>query len=726
MNRKTVIILLFLISLGSLTATALMPSMSEKQKAEQAVSEVTTTLLAPQLKHTRAAEEILIKLQRRHYEKRAFDDSLSSLLLDNYLSNLDPNKVYFTQEDINRFEQYRFSLDDNVRRGNLNPSFDIFNNYRSTAINHLESLIAELPERVTKLDFDIKENIQVDNESLEWPNNHKERKNRLRKNLKNSVLSLRLAEKNDEEIIETLSKRYKNQLQRLNQINNEDVFQIFMNSLISLYDPHSGYMSPRTSENFSINMSLSLEGIGAVLKSDGEYTVVERLVTGGPAELQGDLQPKDKIIGVGQGKDAKVEDVVGWRLDEVVQLIRGKKGSTVRLEILGDTSKANGKSKYIQIVRNKVKLEDQAAQKEVLEVMYDDQLRKIGVIQIPAFYHDYESQMKGDKNYRSTTRDVLNLLTELDKTGAEGVIIDLRGNGGGYLEEAKTLTGLFVDRGPVVQIRYANGRVTPQSNYPSRNHYKKPMIVLIDRLSASASEIFAGAIQDYNRGLVVGSKSFGKGTVQNVSPLSHGVLKLTEAKYYRVSGDSTQHRGVVPDIMLPSVYDAKEIGEDALDYALPWDQISPMRHRSFGNYNSIEGQLFSLHQERVKDDPDYKHLMGLISLNKKYNQIEALPLNISARQTMIDEDKSARKALDNELRVAKGLDPLEEEAIEEVSKENESTTEVKATDTSSIITSLEEEEDEDPRTDFLLNETAYILLDAVKLKTANLQMAKQQ
>ncbi|MDA8977721.1 carboxy terminal-processing peptidase [bacterium] len=718
-KQKKLALLLLAPLLVSLTAMTLVT-----QEAETDASTAGLTYLEPEIKHARTAEEILSKLQRRHYEKRPFNDHISSLLLDTYLDNLDPNKSYFTAADVAKFEQYRFALDDGMRRGNLKPSFIMFNRYRDIAIDHLERIIGDLPNDVAALNFSRDETIELDSETLKWATNDEERDERVRKSLKNSVLSLRLSDKDDEAILEALEKRYKNQLNRLKQLNAEDVFQVYMNSLVGLYDPHSNYMSPRTSENFSINMSLSLEGIGAVLSSDGEYTVVERLVKGGPAELQGDLKPKDRITGVAQGNEGEVEDVVGWRLDEVVQLIRGKKNTTVKLEVQNKDSANQFESKYIKIVRNKVKLEEQAAQKEVLDIHHDGALKKIGVVQVPTFYHDYEAAMRGEKNVRSTTRDVRLLLSELDEEGVDGVVIDLRGNGGGYLEEARTLTGLFVERGPVVQIRMSNGKIKSEANYPNPEHYDKPIVVLIDRLSASASEIFAGAIQDYRRGLIIGSQSFGKGTVQQVTSLNHGALKLTEAKYYRVSGDSTQHRGVIPDIALPSLYDASEIGEDTLDHALNWDQVPPLRHRRYGDFAPITEQIKQKHEVRIKDDPDYRYLIEQIKLNDKYNAMSALPLNLEVRQAMIEQDESERESIENERRIAKGLPPLDKEnkdsdktAANGESQSDGSTSPIATQENASTVTNQEDadEEDNDARTDFLLTEAAHILLDAITL-----------
>lgn len=708
----------------SLASMALVDSSADNPLPGSDYDNYSLAALQPTVKHARTAEEILLKLQRRHYEKQDFDDKLSSQLLDEYLKNLDPNKIYFTQQDLLELEQYRYELDNGIRRGNLQPSFAIFNHYRQTATRLFSEMLENLPKRIEQLDYDINESIAINTEDLAWPANEEERNDRMRKMLKNSVLSLQLSDKDDPAIIETLEKRYQNQLTRLRQLNAEDAFQLYINSLVGLYDPHSSYMSPRLSENFSINMSLSLQGIGAVLKSEDEYTIVEKLVKGGPAELQGELKKSDRIVGVGQGTKGEIEDVIGWRLDEVVQLIRGKKNTVVRLEVMPGGSPTNTETRFIQITRNKVKLEDQAAQKYELELMHNEELRKIGVIQIPTFYHDYEAQLRGEDDYRSTTRDVQRLLAELDEAGAEGVIIDLRGNGGGYLEEARTLTGLFVGKGPVVQIKGANGRIKPQNNYPNPNQYRKPVALLIDRLSASASEIFAGAIQDYKRGLIIGSQSFGKGTVQNVTELNHGRLKLTEAKYYRVSGESTQHRGIVPDIQFPSVYDPEDIGEAALDFALAWDSVNALPHRQYEDFQSILAPLEARHQSRIKDDPDYRYLVNQIALNNEFDSVDALPLNREARKAMLDKDKAARNNLEKALKLAKGI-PVEEESDQTL---NDDETVANNSDASNdeISDDAAGLDDKDPRSDFLLTEAGYILLDAITLKNSSMARSPDQ
>ena len=699
---------------------------NQPEAADEVLEEEPLAELKPSIRQIRTAEEILLKLQRRHYTQREFDDELSSALFDNYLKRLDPSKSYFSQKDINEFEAYRLILDDGIRRGNLTPSFTMFNRYREKLLIHLDSLIAELPERIAALDFTLEESLLLEAEDQPWAADKNELADRARKSLKNTTLGLMLADKDEAAIIETLTKRYTNQRQRIKQLNAEDAFQIYINSLTGLYDPHTNYLSPRTSENFSINMRLSLEGIGAVLRRDGEHTVVERLITAGPADKQGELQPADKIIGVAQGADGERVDVIGWRLDEVVELIRGKKDTTVTLEVLSEVSVNPDESKLIQIVRNTVKLEEQAAQQSVLDIYHNDEVHKIGVISIPTFYIDFEGSRNGDADYKSTTRDVRKLLAELEEKNVEGIVIDLRGNGGGSLQEVNQLTGLFVERGAVVQIRAPNGRVARQSNYPNPNYYKKPIAVLIDRLSASASEIFAGAIQDYERGLIVGSQSFGKGTVQQLADLSHGSLKLTEAKFYRISGGSTQHRGVIPDIVLPSLYDSQEIGEDTLDFALNWDTVEPIRHRNYGNYSALVDTLTTQHKARIADDPDYIYLTEQIALNDKYADMTELSLNEAVRRSIIDNDTEARNAIENTHRLAKGLPikDLNEESTTDAdtqTAENDSSEISEKVETSETKETEEEEEAEaDPRTDFLLTETSHILLDAIQLmKSAN-------
>ena len=709
-------------SLILLSVTALLAVLSGNDHLEKEpyIRDQLPGELQATIRQVRTAEEILNKLQAEHYQHQTFNDTLSSALLDNYIDQLDPARAYFTAQDIGSFEQYRYKLDDGIRRGNLTPAFSMFNLYQIKATTHLNKLLIELDDRVSALNFAREEIIALDAEDVEWATNEVMLNERNRQLLKNSVLSLKLAGKEHDDIISTLKTRYNEQLNRLQQLNNEDVFQLYINALAELYDPHTNYFSPRNSENFNINMRLSLEGIGAMLKREGEYVTVERLVTAGPAEKQGELQPNDKIISVAQGENAVAVDVVGWRLDEVVDLIRGEKGSTVVLGVLSEASATPNLTKKISIVRNTVKLEEQSASKTVLEILHQDKLRKLGVISIPTFYIDFEGSRRGDPDYKSTTRDVKKLIAELKDEQVEGIIIDLRGNGGGSLQEVNQLTGLFVERGPVVQIRTANGSIQRQANYPNPNYYQQPIAVLIDRLSASASEIFAAAIQDYQRGIIVGSHSFGKGTVQQFAELSHGSLKFTQAKFYRISGDSTQHRGIIPDVTLPSLYDGQDIGENTLERALSWDTVPALRHKKYNDFDSIEPLLIEKHRQRIANDPDYNYLVEKIELNKQYQAVETLSLNEDKRRDLINQDSEARETIENRYRLAKGLAALSDAA-------NDSDTEEKASDSetakSSIINDNElttfEEKDNDERTDFLLTETAHILLDATFINQQN-------
>jgi carboxyl-terminal processing protease len=475
--------------------------------------------------------ELIEQLEERHYAKLTYDDELSSQHLDNYIDSLDGGKMFFTASDLAEFEQYRNVLDDQAHDGQLEAGYAIFNRFQARLEARLEKVLEDLPGTVEAMDFTINEVYVLNGEDRQWASNDAELDDRWRKHLKNQALSLKLAEKAQDEIAPTLEKRYQNQLKRVQQYNSQDVFQIYANAITELYDPHTNYLSPRRSENFNINMSLSLEGIGAVLQLEDEYTKVARLVAKGPADKQGELQPSDRIVAVGQGEEGALEDVIGWRLDEVVEKIRGPKDSTVRLEVIPAKAKAGDERKVITIVRNKVKLEEQSAQKEILEIPNGDDVIKVGVIDIPAFYIDFDAMRRGEKDYKSTTRDVKVLLEELQGEGIDGLVIDLRNNGGGSLQEANELTGLFIEYGPTVQIRHSSRRVWRDGKRLRSDFYEGPLVVLINRLSASASEIFAGAIQDYERGIIVGDRSFGKGTVQTLVPLTAGQLNLTESKF---------------------------------------------------------------------------------------------------------------------------------------------------------------------------------------------------
>ncbi|WOJ95921.1 carboxy terminal-processing peptidase [Congregibacter brevis] len=697
------------------------------------------------------ASELIEQLEQRHYAKLKYDDELSSAHLDNYLENLDGGKMFFTASDIAGFESFRTQMDDDLPKGKLDAGFTIFNRFHEQLIQRLETLVETLPEMVDAMDFSIDERYELDIDKMAWAADEAELDERWRLQIKNQVLNLRLADKPQDEVAETLVKRYQNQLGRVNQYNAQDAFQIYANALTELYDPHTNYFSPRRSENFNINMRLSLEGIGAVLSPEDEYTRVARIVPAGPADKQGELKPSDRIVAVGQDEDGPFEDVIGWRLDEVVELIRGPKGSTVRLQVLPSKGGNDAERKTIKIVRNKVKLEEQSAQKRVLELPKGNgETIRVGVIDIPTFYIDFEAMRRGDENYKSTTRDVKQLIAELEEENVEGVIVDLRRNGGGSLQEANDLTGLFIEYGPTVQIRHSSRRVWRDGKRLRSTYYDGPLVVLINRLSASASEIFAGAIQDYNRGLIVGDRSYGKGTVQTMVPLTEGQLKITESKFYRISGDSTQHRGVVPDISFPSLYDPEEIGESALDNALDWDQINPVRHRRYSNVDSLVPQLTEIFETRSKTNPEFLYLQDQLAVAEENRAITSVSLNESVRREERKQREERSVKIENRRRAALGKEPIaslddldEEDGDGEDGEEGNSETSEELADGAAdsptvdvVANNAEIEEvpeevvsaEEIASEDVLLSEAGSILVDALVLqeRAYALTTAKQE
>ncbi len=667
--------------------------------------------------------EIVEQLQERHYSKLTYDDTLSSQHLDNYINSLDRGKMFFTASDIAGFEQYRTVMDDQLRQGKLDAGFTIFNLYHQRLLDRLENVIKTLPETVATMDFSVNESIPFDVKSLTWAKDDTELDDRWRKQLKNQVLSLKLAEKAANEIVPTLEKRYTSQLKSVKQYNSQDVFQIYANALTELYDPHTNYLSPQSTENFNINMSLSLEGIGAVLQMDDEYTKVSSLVAKGPADKEGELQPSDRIVAVGQGTKGELEDVIGWRLDEVVELIRGPKDTTVRLEVIPAKSKSTDEHKIITIVRNKVKLEEQSAQKKVLEIPNGAEKIKVGVIDIPAFYIDFDAMRRGEKDYKSTTRDVKNLLQELQNEGVDGIVIDLRDNGGGSLQEADELTGLFIEYGPTVQIRHSSQRVWRDGKRLKSPYYEGPMVVLVNRLSASASEIFAGAIQDYQRGIIVGDRSFGKGTVQTLIPLTEGQLKVTESKFYRISGESTQHKGVVPDVEFPTIYDTEEIGESALEHALNWDQISPIRHADYGQFSSILPAIQSQFLERSEKNPDFIFLEDQIELAQEARNLKDLPLNEKARIALRDTQEQKALSIENKRRKAQGKEPLA--ALEHDKEDGDGLAQQTDGDEESAIETKDAKDAKDAD-DVLLIEAGNVLADMLLLKQQSYALHNQK
>ncbi len=604
----------------------------------------------------KTAVEIVNQLSKHHYRQQELNDSLSSRFLDDYLKTLDGSKNFFIAADIAEFDKYRKTFDDDFKSGKLNNSFFIYNRFTERFIARINSVIAMLDDKKMEFNFDVDESVMLDRKNESWPATKEAADKLWLQHIKANLLGSMLNGKSLEESKTTLRKRYANQLRRVKQQTAEEAFSIMMNSLTMLYDPHTNYMSPDTSENFNVSISLSLQGIGAVLQSDDDYTKVASLVPGGPADKEGQLKPNDKIISIAQGLTGEFEDVVGWRLDEVVKKIRGEKDTIVRLEVIPANPAATA-HKIITIKRETVKLEDQAAKKAVFSVTQGQETLKIGVIDIPTFYMDFDAYNRRDPNYKSTTRDVAKLLEELHKENVDGVIVDLRENGGGSLPEAAMLTNLFVNPGPVVQIRQSNDSISRDYRANQPAVYRGPLIVLTNRLSASASEIFAGAIQDYGRGLIVGSTTFGKGSVQTMLPLEKaaGDLKITQAKFYRISGDSTQHRGVIPDLEFPTLLNSKEIGESSYDNALPWDQIKPAPHDVYNNISSLIPLLNPAHQERLKNDPEFIFLKQQSALFEELNNKKVVSLKLSTRQQEQKQIEQRTLDMENQKRKAKGL-----------------------------------------------------------------------
>ncbi len=656
---------------------------------------------------SKTAVDIIDKLSTRHYRNQPLNDALSEQMLDKFIDSLDPSKSFLLEEDIQRFNnQYASTLDDTLNEGDLDPGRDIFMTYHRRAHERLSWIIEKLDsEGGFQFDFTKDDYLPTDPDAQTWAQNTDQADEKWRKRIKASVLSLKLADESIDDAKQTLLRRYKNQLTRLEQQDADDVFETLINALTLLYDPHTSYLSPRTLENFNISMSLSLEGIGAVLQTEDEYTKVVRLISAGPASKQGSLKPADKIVAVGQGEDGEMVDVVGWRLDEVVKLIRGPQKTVVRLRVVPAEAADGSVTNEIRISRAKVKLEEQAAKKGIIELTDGEEVFKLGVINVPAFYIDFEAYRRRDPNFKSTTGDVLKLLRELDQENIDGLIIDLRNNGGGSLQEATTLTDLFIDQGPVVQIRQTSQTIS--RNYRSRRRamYRGPMVVLTNRLSASASEIFAGAIQDYQRGLVVGAQSFGKGTVQSLTPVISGQLKITESKFYRVSGDSTQHRGVIPDVSFPFLVDAEEVGESSYDTALPWDQIHPVPHEAYYNFKPVLNEITAKHEARKAEDPDFIYLDKQLSRLKENKSKTRISLNEENRKKELADTKDRALSLENERRSAKGLDAFSD--VEAWEKDRSD----RVTEASENAASKELNTDDDA----LLSEAGYILIDTINL-----------
>ena len=621
--------------------------------------------LEPTDRQRRVSKLVSSVIERSHYRQSPINDPVSSLVLDRYIEALDSGRSYFLASDIAEFERYRYKLDDAVLSGEIEPVFEIYNRFQQRNRERVEHAIALLDEQP---DFTLEESFVFDREDAPWATSQAELDELWRKRVKNDALSLIMAEKSWDEARDVLAKRYERVLKRTEQVTSDDIFEIFMNSFAHVFDPHSSYFSPRNSEEYRIQMSLSYEGIGASLQLIDDYVTILNVLPGGPAASSGELKANDRIIGVAEGEDGKFVDVIGWRLDDVVQLIRGKGGTLVRLQVLPAGAAPGSTERVVELTRNKVTLEAQAAQKEVKTIRRGDRDVKIGVIDVPSFYQDFNARAAGEKDFRSTTRDVRRLIDELRNENIEGLVLDLRGNGGGHLSEATGLSGLFIPEGPVVQLRETGGRIEVLDDPEPNVAWDGPLVVLVDRFSASASEIFAAAIQDYGRGLVIGQRTYGKGSVQNLYPLDRyalgpdpgfGQLTVTIGKYYRVTGESTQNAGVKPDILLPSAIDPEEIGESSRESALPWDRI---RSVDFGGDSTVRravDELVSQHDTRVGTDPDYQALLREIEAYEHMRTRKSVSLNLEERIAERDQIEAERLDRENARRRAHGLEPVE-------------------------------------------------------------------
>jgi carboxyl-terminal processing protease len=709
----------------------------------------------PQAVQSQAALWASHVMTRYHYKATPLDDAMSEKIFDRYFKSLDGEKLFFVQADVDQFAPMRTKMDDAIMSENLTVPFAIYNLYQQR-FNERITYARELLK--TKFDFSQDESYQLDREKAEWPKTDAEVKDLWRKRVKNDWLRLKLAGKDDKAIRETLDKRYDNYMSRSRKLNNEDVFQIFMNAYAMSIEPHTNYLGPRAAENFDIAMRLSLEGIGAQLQQRDDYTVVREVVPGSPAALSGKLKVGDRIVGVAQGESGSFTDVVGWRIDDVVQQIRGAKDSTVRLQILPADAGPDGKLAQLSLVRKKISMEEQSAKKSILEVRDGTAKRRVGVISLPTFYLDFEARRKGDKDYKSATRDVARLLAELKKEKVDNVLIDLRNNGGGSLTEAVELTGLFIDKGPVVQQRNAQGKVEVESDTNAGLAWDGPVGVLINRSSASASEIFAAAIQDYGRGLVIGEPSFGKGTVQQLVSLDrysqadkprYGELKMTVAQFFRINGGTTQLRGVVPDINLPSMSDPETFGESSYDNALPWVAIKPAIYIPAGELKEIVPLLDKKHEARVAKDKDFQYLAEDIALVKKQRKDNVISLNETARRKERDQQEARAKLREARLLnlVASPDDPVlipdAKEALNKAIAAKPANANAKAArqvaavkgalrtddglqgDERSLSAELDAEKAAKAAKDVLLNEAVHILADEVGLLKTDTRLASR-
>ena len=623
-----------------------------------------TLELQPSERHRKVARLVGEAIERWHYRQAVLDAKMSSQVFDRYLEALDPSRSYFLASDIAELERYRYTLDGVIRSGNVEPAFVIFARFQERNRAAIRAAIAQLD---SEPDFKVDESLNFERSHAPWLVSQAEADDLWRRRVKNDALSLMLANKSWTEARELLKKRYERVAKRIDQVSSDDVFENFMNAYAHVYDPHSNYLSPRSSEEYNIAMKLSYIGIGASLQLVEDHVTVMSVIDGGPAAVSGKIKANDRITAVGQGRSGELTDVVGWRLDDVVQLIRGPANSLVRLSVLPAGANPGSKESLIEFVRNKVTLEAQAARKKLRTVTRGDSTLKVGIIDVPSFYQDYDARVSGDKDYRSTTRDVARLIEELKKEHVDGIVMDLRGNGGGHLTEATGLVGLFIRKGPVVQLKDYGGRIEVLPDPEPGEIWDGPLVVLVDRSSASASEIFAAAIQDYGRGMIIGQQTYGKGTVQNLYPLDRwalgpnagfGQLTVTIGKYYRVTGDSVQNRGVIPEVALPSLISPSEVGESTRDSALPWDRIHSVEFESQHTLPAALEAIERVHDGRMRTDPDLKALEGDAHAVEQLRAEKTISLNFAKRKAERERIDTERLARINTRRGAHGDTPL--------------------------------------------------------------------
>jgi carboxyl-terminal processing protease len=652
--------------------TILALALAGSVRAPASTSVLPPGAIAPTDAQRATARKIGRILEDSHYSHAAIDDKMSEQVYQRYLDFLDSQRSYFLASDIAEFSAYRLKFGDIIRTGAVEPAYVIFNRFQQRNRERVQYALSLLS---TEPDWTVNESYEFDRAKTPWPASPAEINDLWRKRVKQDALSLVLAGKTWADASDILRKRYEHVLKRVDQVSTDDVFEGLMNAYARSFDPHSSYFSPRNSEEYRITMSLNYEGIGASLQQEDDYVKILNVIEGGPASVAGTLNQNDRIVGVGQGKDGAFTDVIGWRLDDVVQLIRGKAGTLVRLEVLPAGAAPGSPQKTLEFVRGKVTLENQAAHKEVKTITRNGKAIKVGIITVPGFYQDIQAQNAGDQNYRSTTRDVLKLVRELKAENVDGLVLDLRDDGGGYLPEATALTGLFIDHGPVVQLRDNSGTLEVLDDPEPAPVYDGPLAVLVNRYSASASEIFAGAIQDYHRGLILGQRTFGKGTVQSLMPLdrwsnkpSSGQLTVTIGKFYRVTGESTQHRGVEPDVTLPSAIDMKEVGESSLEAALPWDRIAGVPFRLSSGPAAVPpvARLISDEDVRSQRDPDYRWLVSDIAAIDQLREQKTVSLNLNVRKAERAHEETERLSRENSRRAAKGLPAVK--TLEEMEK----------------------------------------------------------